>query len=132
MHVREDLLEMEWESPLAAVGDLPALVLYGAVLSLAFAKPSLAALRKALDPLLGEASERKSLFGARRLSWATLGAEAQLRGGRAVVRFANRVKGRRLDDVVRRLAELPEARELRLRGSVRRFGKGPDSAPLDG
>ena len=132
MHVREDLLEMEWESPLQAVGDLPALVLYGAVLSLAFAKPSLVALRQALEPLLGEPSERRSLFGGKRLSWSTLGAEAQLRGDRAVLRFANRVKGRRLEDLVRRLAELPEARDLRLQGAVRRFGRGPDSAQLDG
>ncbi|MHB1262706.1 MAG: hypothetical protein ACYC2H_13445 [Thermoplasmatota archaeon] len=131
MHVREDLLDMEWEGPLAAVGDLPALVLYGAVLSFAFAAPSLAALREALEPLFGNAEERRSLL-RRTLSWGGVGAEANLSGGRAVLRFGTRLKGNRLEDVVRRLGDLPEARDLRLRGSVRRFGQAPDSAPLDG
>jgi hypothetical protein len=132
MHVRDDLLEMDWEGPLAAVGDLPVFVLYGLALSFAFAGPTLAALRAVLDPLFGDASESRSLLGRRRLAWARMGAEAQVRGDRAVLRFANRVKGSRLEDVVRQLAELPEARDLRLRASVRRFGKAPDGAQLDG
>lgn len=131
MHVREDLLDMEWEGPLAAAGDLPALVLYGAVLSFAFAAPSLAALREALEPLFGTAEERRSLW-RRTLAWGGIGAEASLSGGRAVVRFGTRLKGSRLQETVRQLAGLPGARDLRLRASVRRFGQAPDSAPLDG
>jgi hypothetical protein len=135
MHVAEDLLELDWEGPLAAVSDFPATVLYGAVLTFAVAKgPAVVeAIRSALEPLFGAARERKSLLGPRRLEWSgRVQAEASVRGGQATVRFAQRVKGKRLEEAVHALSEVPEARHLRLQAGVRRFGRSPDSAPLDG
>ena len=133
--VAEDILELDWEGPLAAVADFPAMLLYGAALTFAVAKgPAvLEAIRAALEPLFGAPQERSNLFGGRRLEWSgRINAEARVRGGQAVVRFGSRVKGKRLEEAVRRLGEVPEARHLRLQAGVRRFGRAPDSAPLDG
>lgn len=135
MDVAEDLLELDWEGPLAAVADFPVLVLYGAALTFAVAKgPALLeAIRAALEPLFGAPQERRTLFGSRRLEWrGRVNAEASVRGGQATVRFGTRVKSKRLQEAVAALADVPEARDLRLRASVRRFGAGKDEAPLDG
>jgi hypothetical protein len=135
MDVVEDLLELDWEGPLNAVTDFPAMVLYGAALTFAVAKgPAvLEAIRAALEPLFGAPQERKSLLGGRRLEWSgRVNAEATVRGGQATVRFSQRVKGKRLEEAVHALGEVPEARHLRLQAGVRRFGRAPDSAPLDG
>jgi hypothetical protein len=135
MHVAEDLIELDWEGPLSAVADFPATVLYGAVLTFAVAvgPTVLDAIRAALEPLFGAPQERKRLLAGRRLEWSgRINVEASVRGGQAVVRFASRVKGKRLEDAVHALAAVPGAHHLRLRAGVRRFGPGPDRAPLDG
>ncbi|MFA5943583.1 MAG: hypothetical protein WC876_03860 [Candidatus Thermoplasmatota archaeon] len=135
MDVVEDLLELDWEGPLAAVADFPAMLLYGAALTFAVAKgPAvLEAIRAALEPLFGSAQERKTFLGGRRLEWSgRMNAEASVRGAQATVRFGQRVKGKRVEEAVRRLAEVPEARHLRLQAGVRRFGRAPDSPQLDG
>jgi hypothetical protein len=133
MDVVEDLLELDWDGPLSAVSDFPALLLYGAVLTFAVGKGPeiLHALRAALEPLFGPAAERRRLLGGRRLEWSgRLNAEASVRGGQATLRFAQRVKGKRLEEAVRALAAVPEARHLRLVAGVRRFQERPDSAPV--
>lgn len=135
MRVAEDLLEMDWEGSLAAVGDVPAALLYGVVLTFSVAKGRdvVAALRKALEPVFGQATERRPLLGGTRLSWdGPLPAEVAVKGTSATVRFGARVKGKRVAEVIAHLAAVPEACDLRLRAGVRRFGRGPDQAPLDG
>ena len=135
MRVMEDLLEVDWEGPLSAVSDVPAAVLYGVVLTFSVAKgPAiLKALRSALEPLLGTPEERKSLLSGARLSWnGRVPAEAAVKGGTATVRFGARVKGKRVAEVIDHLATVPEARDLKLRAAVRRFGRGKDEVPLDG
>lgn len=133
MDVVEDLLELDWDGPLAAVADFPALLLYGAVLTFAVAKGPdiLQAVRGALEPLFGPAAERRSLLGGRRLEWSDrFRAEASVRGGQATLRLAQRVKGKRLEEAVHALAAVPGARQLRLAAGVRRFQERPDSAPI--
>jgi hypothetical protein len=133
MDIVEDLLELDWDGPLSAVSDFPAALLYGAVLTFAVAKGPdlLQALRAALEPLFGPATERRTLLGGRRLEWSgRMNAEASVRGGQATVRLAQRVKGKRLEEAVHALADLPEARHLRLSAGVRRFQERPDAAPI--
>lgn len=133
MDIVEDLLELDWDGPLSAVSDIPASLLYGAVLTFAVAKGPdlLQALRAALEPLFGAATERKPLLGGRRLEWSgRVQAEAFVRGGQATVRFAQRVKGKRLEEAVRALADLPDAHHLRLTAGIRRFQERKDAAPI--
>jgi hypothetical protein len=135
MRVVEDLLELDWEGPLTAIADIPATLLYGAVLTFSVANgPAVIdAVRRSLEPLFGPAAERKSLLGGRRLEWTgRTVAQAEVKRGRATVRLGQRVKSKRLQEAVAALAEVPEARDLRLRANVRRFGRGKDEAPLDG
>lgn len=125
----EDLLELDWDGPLSEVDGIPNPPLHAASLSFKVGDgATLETVRDALVPLLGSAEERKTLLGGRRLEWsAKTSAEAQLRRGTVTVRFGQRVKGKRLDDVVRALAVLPEARDLRLKAAVRRFKPAPDA-----
>lgn len=135
MRVIDDLVEMDWEGPLAAVGDVPGVLLYGVLLtfSLAAGPAALEALRRALEPVLGPATERSSLLGGKRLEWSgRTPAEATVRRGHATLRLGARIKGPRLQELVDGLAKVPEARDLRLRAAVRRFGRGKDEGPLDG
>jgi hypothetical protein len=133
MDVVEDLLELDWDGPLSAVSDFPAVLLYGAVLTFAVAKGPdlLQAVKAALEPLFGSAAERRSLLGGRRLEWSgKVSAEAAVRGGQVSLHLGQRVKGKRLEEAVQALAGLPDARHLRLKAGVRRFQERPDSAPI--
>lgn len=135
MRVVDDLVELGWEGPLSSVGDLPAALLYSVVLTFTAAGPAaLEAVRRALEPLLGPAAERRSLLGGGCLAWAgrTVAEAAVSRRGDVELRFGQRVKGRRLEEVVAGLAAVPGARDLRLRAAVRRFGQGADEPMLDG
>ena len=131
MKVMEDQLELDWDGPLHEVDGIPNPPMHGAHLSFKVGDgATLDALGDALKPLLGPCEERKTLLGGRRLEWSSkTSAEATLRRGTVSLRFGQRVKGKRLDEVVHALADLPEARDLRLKGAVRRFKPAPDAPP---
>jgi hypothetical protein len=131
MQRTDDLIELEWDGPLAEVGDIPTTLLYGVELSFAVAKATtLEALRQALKPALGDAIERKSLLGGARLEWVgSPSAEAKVRGGKASLRFGTRIKGARVAEAVEHLAGLPGAKDLKLTATVRRFLPRPEAAP---
>src|ERR1041385_2311918 len=123
MQPTDELLEMDWDGPLADASDFPSSLLYD--LQLAFTVDEAAdldAMKAALDPLLGPGGARKPLRGGRRLEWSgKASAEATLKRGKAKVSFGTRIKGGRAEDVVHALAKLPGARDLRLKATVRRF-----------
>jgi hypothetical protein len=91
------------------------------------------ALRRSLEPMFGPAAESKSLLGGHRLEWrGRTVAEARVRRGTATLHFGQRIKAKRLQEAIAALTVVPEARDLRLRAGVRRFGKDADTVPLDG
>lgn len=129
MQPTDELLEMDWDGPLAEAGDFPTTFLYGVELSFKVDDgATLDAVRDALVPVLGAAEERKSLLGGRRLEWSgKSSAEAALKRGKVRVAFGTRVKGGRAEEAVRALAALPGARDLRLKATVRRFLPRPEA-----
>jgi hypothetical protein len=132
MQVSEDVLELDWEGPLSTVGNLPTAPLYGVelVFTCDDGDGTLAAVRGALEPVFGPASERKPFLGKPRLEWTgKTAAEAIVKRGRVLVHFGNRVKGSRVAEIVGHLAEVPGARDLRMKAAVRRFLPRPESAP---
>jgi len=130
MQPTDELLEMDWDGPLAEASDFPTSLLYD--VQLAFTVDDAAdldAMKAALDPLLGPSEEKKSLLGGRRLEWSgKASAEATLKRGKARLSFGTRVKGGRAEDAVHALAALPGARDLRLKATVRRFLPRPEAA----
>lgn len=135
MRVMEELVELQWATPLEALVDLPGAVLYGLVLTFAHATgpQALAAIRSALGPLLGDAKEHKGLF-ASRLEWSgRIPAELAVKKSKATLRVGQRLKPARVAEVIRAVATIPGATDLQLQARIRRFeAPGADGPMLDG
>ncbi len=110
MRVLEEMLDLQGASPVDALGDLPAVLLYGLVLTFSHGAGAhaVAALREALAPVLGQPKQ-------------------------ATLRFGQRVKPAKAADLLRALQDVPGVADVRLQARVRRFSKaGPGEVPLDG
>ncbi len=137
MDILRESLELEWDGPLADATGLPVAILYGVILTFAHGagKEIRDALRAALDPWLGEPARDSWAIRGRRLRWdRLLLLEVEAGVSSVTVRVGQRLKGRRLSDLVERLAAVPGARNLRLTAERRRHAApGSASGPmLDG
>jgi hypothetical protein len=123
--LREDIAQA-FEGPLAEVNGLPTGVLYAVVLTIAHAagKQVRSAVVDALRPLLGEPSgTRDGWFGGLLRYTGTLPAVVSWRKHAVTVEVGRRLRSSKVEDLVRALADIPGASDLRVSAHRRVFSE---------
>jgi hypothetical protein len=124
------------EGPLTDFGDLPTAILYSVVLVISHAAGSQVAklLAAHLDPVLGKSEARWSLTGRRLVFPGPPQTEVRPAATKVTFVFRQRLRPKRLRSILDALAELPGARDARLRGQRQRFAEAGSrgGAMMDG
>lgn len=128
-----EAFEASWSGPVAEVAGLPELALTGLVITLVHSarKEIRDKLAAVLSPLCGRLDVNhvglRSWLVPRKTRWPI---KVRATRSRVEVRAKAKLKPRQIRDLVEALAEVPGAAELRVRGTVRRFGRldAPDPA----
>lgn len=127
-----ETFEWSMDGSLASAADLPVAILYALVLVFthSMGRTAGATVAKTLFPVLGKATPAWVLFTSRFHFAGPPACAANVSGDKVRLSFRQRVRPNRLRKIVRALADLPGARDLRLRGQVQRFGERPGSGGM--
>lgn len=130
MRAIKQALDLQWETPAEALGDLPTAFVTGLVLTMAHTARFLPweGLRARLKDLLGAPVEKKSWHKVR-MAWpgGKLPLTVTATKRRVRIKAHGRVTPRRLERLMEALAEVPNLERVRLRGSTVRYPAGTPS-----
>ena len=120
MEVSDEPFEQAWDGPLSNVRGLPRESLGQVVLSFTHSS-SADDIRQVLVGVLGEPVKRSALLGKTTLRYESLPAKLVASRKKAELRISQRIKPKRLSDLLAALSAVQGASGLRVAGLRRRF-----------